>query len=76
LVLHPVFYPNHGPLTELTLSEEAIGLAKSMRWEVSQGPLWTDENEQAMLDSFKEPNVTLKEKKSMKDGDYVYTDMM
>ena len=38
LMLHPIGWPNHGPEIELYLAEEAIGLVKSMGWEVVKGP--------------------------------------
>jgi len=40
LMLHPVGWPNHGPEIELYLAEEAIGLVKSMDWQVAKGPMW------------------------------------
>ena len=40
LMLHPVSWPNHGPLTELYLAEEALGLVKSLNWNVIKGPKW------------------------------------
>ena len=40
MVLHPVEWPNQGPAVELYLAEEAIGLAKSLGWDVVTGPLW------------------------------------
>jgi hypothetical protein len=40
LMLHPVGWPNHGPNIELYLAEEAIGLVKSLDWEVVKGPMW------------------------------------
>jgi hypothetical protein len=39
-MLHPVGWPNHGPKTELYLAEEAIGLVKSLDWQVVKGPSW------------------------------------
>jgi hypothetical protein len=39
-MLHPVSWPNHGPNLELYLAEEAIGLVKSLSWNVIKGPLW------------------------------------
>lgn len=39
-MLHPVGWPNHGPQTELYLAEEAIGLVKSLDWNVVKGPMW------------------------------------
>lgn len=32
LVLHPVTYPNKGPVIEQYLAEEAIGLVSSLKW--------------------------------------------
>ncbi len=43
LMLHPVTWPNHGPHKELYLAEEAIGLVRSLDWEVARGPLWQEE---------------------------------
>ena len=40
LMLHPVSWPNHGPNLELYLAEEAVGLVKSLNWQVSPGPNW------------------------------------
>lgn len=37
---------SHGPHIELYLAEEAIGLVRSLDWEVSKGPLWKNEEEQ------------------------------
>jgi hypothetical protein len=39
-MLHPVSWPNHGPITELYLAEEALGLVKSLSWNVVYGPKW------------------------------------
>ena len=41
LMLHPVGWPNHGPQTELYLAEEAIGLVRSLDWNVEKGPHWS-----------------------------------
>ena len=38
LTLHPVCYPNHGPAIELSLASEALGLVRSLDWEIVQGP--------------------------------------
>lgn len=38
LTLHPVVYPNHGPAIELSLASEALGLVRSLDWEIVQGP--------------------------------------
>ncbi|CAI2361074.1 unnamed protein product [Moneuplotes crassus] len=43
LVLHPVMRPNKGPELELNFAEEAIGLAKSLGWNVVPGPGWKQE---------------------------------
>jgi len=45
-MLHPVSWPNHGPLTELYLAEEALGLVKSLEWNVIKGPNWIEEEDQ------------------------------
>jgi hypothetical protein len=44
-MLHPVTWPNHGPQIELYLAEEAIGLVRSLNWEVAKGPLWREQEE-------------------------------
>ena len=41
-MLHPVGWPNHGAQTELYLAEEAIGLVRSLDWNVERGPKWGD----------------------------------
>lgn len=46
LMLHPVSWPNHGPHKELYLAEEAIGLVRSLDWEVAKGPLWKDKEKE------------------------------
>lgn len=38
LVLHPVSYPNHGPIVEHSLAQEALGLARSLDWALVDGP--------------------------------------
>lgn len=38
LTLHPVTWPNHGPQIELSLASEALGLVRSLDWEIVQGP--------------------------------------
>ena len=43
LMLHPVTWPHHGPQIELYLAEEAIGLVRSLDWQVVKGPLWNEE---------------------------------
>ena len=40
-MLHPVGWPNHGPQTELYLAEEAVGLVRSLDWNVEKGPRWS-----------------------------------
>ena len=45
-MLHPVTWPHHGPHKELYLAEEAIGLVRSLDWEVARGPLWHDQEEE------------------------------
>lgn len=44
LVLHPVTYPNKGPVIEQYLAEEAIGLVSSLKWEVVPGPFWAKDS--------------------------------
>ena len=44
-MLHPVSWPNHGPNTELYLAEEALGLVKSLDWQVIKGPKWLDDED-------------------------------
>ena len=38
LTLHPVTWPNHGAKIELSLASEALGLARSLDWDIVQGP--------------------------------------
>lgn len=45
-MLHPVSWPHHGPHKELYLAEEAIGLVRSLDWEVAKGPLWREQEEE------------------------------
>jgi len=45
-MLHPVTWPNHGAHKELYLAEEAIGLVRSLDWEVAKGPLWHEQEEE------------------------------
>lgn len=79
LVLHPVQHPNHGPHIELSLAEEAIGLAKAMRWSIIEGPYWKPkDNQTEELISFSEPEEDVKvvKEKPIKNGDYIYTDLV
>jgi hypothetical protein len=46
LMLHPVSWPNHGPLIELYLAEEAVGLVKSLEWQLHKGPMWNTSQEE------------------------------
>lgn len=39
-MLHPVSWPHHGPVIELYLAEEAVGLVKSLDWQLAKGPMW------------------------------------
>lgn len=34
LTLHPVVWPNHGAAIELSLASEALGLVRSLDWEI------------------------------------------
>ena len=45
-MLHPVTWPHHGPHKELYLAEEAIGLVRSLDWDVAKGPLWRDQEKE------------------------------
>ena len=38
MMLHPVAYPNHGPIVELNLASEALGLVSSLDWDIEKGP--------------------------------------
>ena len=38
MMLHPVTYPNHGAVIELSLASEALGLISSLDWHIEQGP--------------------------------------
>ena len=70
LVLHPVHSTNHGPQMELQLAEEAVGLAKSMRWDVIKGPLWDEVQSEAVEETLDQ----LEEMRSKRpeNGQYVY----
>jgi hypothetical protein len=39
LTLHPVTWPNHGPAIELSLASEALGLVRSLDWDITEGPV-------------------------------------
>ena len=38
MMVHPISWPNHGPQVELSLASEALGLVRSMGWEIEKGP--------------------------------------
>ena len=38
LTLHPVTWPNHGAAIELSLASEALGLVRSLDWDIVKGP--------------------------------------
>ena len=38
MIVHPIFIPNKGIEWEIYLAEEAIGLAKSLGWNIIKGP--------------------------------------
>ena len=38
MMLHPVTYPNHGAVIELSLANEALGLVSSLDWQIEPGP--------------------------------------
>ena len=38
LMLHPVGFPNHGAVLEQSLASEALGLVRSLDWEIYKGP--------------------------------------
>jgi len=44
LVIHPIFYPSKGLETEIYLAEEAVGLCKSLNWNIKEGPFNRVEN--------------------------------
>ena len=83
LVLHPVTYPNHGPRAELNYAEEAVGLAKTLGWDLVRGPFWSPpEDEEIETDPEKlEPPEHGRRgripgqisRKHLRDGEYVYT---
>ena len=59
-MLHPVGWPNKGPKIELYLAEEAIGLVKSLDWNVVKGPMWdttTDQDNEGDLSEGEEGGV-------------------
>lgn len=37
---------SHGPQKELYLAEEAIGLVRSLDWQVAKGPLWQEQEKE------------------------------
>ena len=37
-MLHPVGFPNHGAVLEQSLASEALGLVRSLDWEIYKGP--------------------------------------
>jgi|LauGreDrversion4_2_1035121.scaffolds.fasta_scaffold135943_4 hypothetical protein len=39
LTLHPVSWPNHGAAIELSLASEALGLVRSLDWDIRHGPV-------------------------------------
>jgi len=45
LTLHPVSWPSHGAAIELSLASEALGLVRSLDWEIREGPNIKNENE-------------------------------
>lgn len=87
-MLHPVSWPNHGPNIELYLAEEAVGLVKSMDWNLMKGPMWefnddqSDDEDSDVEESLREElegpsfdvrdNIARMKKEGIKDGDYVY----
>jgi hypothetical protein len=38
MLVHPVSYPNHGAVIEKSLASEALGLIRSLDWEIAKGP--------------------------------------
>ena len=84
--------PNKGPELELNFAEEAVGLAKSLGWNVVPGPGWKQEytdkinkeydisssEEEVYGSDYDSDGYLYSEKahKYLKDGDYIYTDEM
>eukprot|EP00919_Chromeraceae_sp_WS-2016_P063591 GHVR01150397.1.p1 GENE.GHVR01150397.1~~GHVR01150397.1.p1 ORF type:complete len:101 (-),score=9.17 GHVR01150397.1:2474-2776(-) len=73
LVLHPVSYPNKGPLTEQYLAEEAIGLASSLGWEVCRGPFWKNEITATKIQTKDNLLYIESDPNELRDGQYVKT---
>ena len=61
-MLHPVGWPNYGPVTELYLAEEAIGLVRSLNWQVCKGPTWDVDGAEQETDDEAEDEVSSKMK--------------
>ena len=38
LMLHPISFPNHGAVIEMSLASEALGLVSSLDWTIEKGP--------------------------------------
>lgn len=55
LMLHPVGWPNHGPNVEMYLAEEAIGLVKSLGWQISRGPNWDTQEDDKSEEEEEDP---------------------
>jgi len=61
------------------LAEEAIGLAKSIKWDIVQGPMWNEEGKTLKVDDdFSEPenNQEYVPVENIKGGSYIYTDLV
>ena len=68
MMLHPVGWPNHGPGIELYLAEEAVGLVRSMDWQVAKGPMWDTTSDQLGQLSSEEENESDEESKHRREG--------
>lgn len=65
-MLHPVSWPHYGPVVELYLAEEAVGLVKSLGWQVAKGPMWDQtQNEEEQSE---DEDVEAKERRAMRDA--------
>jgi len=61
LMLHPVSYPNHGPVVELSLASEALGLVRSLDWEIAPGPVEKEQLDQEDEDDLSSQEEGLEE---------------
>ena len=78
-----MIFISSGPIAELYYAEEAIGLAKSLSFNIVKGPYWNPACEKSQEDTIilqpeqkvgrKKKIKTFKDKENIKDGDYVFS---